>query len=210
MDFELDLRSMELLFSRMCHDLVGPVGAVVNGVELLEEFGGEMAQEALTLLGSSARVASRRLRVYRVAYGMAAGAAITSINDLATLVNDFLEGGKINFEITADSHPSLSRLGMKLLLNMVLCTAETLPRGGKVTLHLDSKSNVTLTSEGENARMPEGFAAALDHEINTGDLDPRTIQPYITAKISHAINANVKCAAAEGKITYTATLPAAG
>ncbi len=184
----MEFRVIELLFSRMCHDLVGPVGAAVNGVELLEEFGGEMQDEAITLLGSSARVASRRLRVYRVAYGMAAGAAISSLGDLRALIQEFLDGGKINLEWPDAKMPSVhvGRHSIKVILNMAICAAETLPRGGTLHLACDqvgSDLQVTLAAKGTGARLAEGVADALQLTTPSANLDPRTVQSYFTALI---------------------------
>src|SRR3546814_14984721 len=85
MDIKIDLRVAELLASRLCHDLVGPIGAVGNGLELLgdEEFG--MADDAMKLTTSSARQASPILQFFRLAYGMAGarvGPAYSPIRDL--------------------------------------------------------------------------------------------------------------------------------
>ncbi|MBM3540521.1 MAG: hypothetical protein FJX51_00610 [Alphaproteobacteria bacterium] len=83
MTLALDLRAVELLCSRLCHDLVSPVGAISNGVELLTEMGPD--EEALALVGQSAQAAATRLKFYRVAYG-AAGADLPpgELHDLMT------------------------------------------------------------------------------------------------------------------------------
>lgn len=202
----MEFRVVELLFSRMCHDLVGPVGAAVNGVELLEEFGGEMHDEAITLLGSSARVASRRLRVYRVAYGMAAGAAITSLGDLRALIQEFLDGGKINLEWPDAKMPvvHVNRHAIKVLLNMAICAAETLPRGGTLHLGCDNISGdlqVTLTAKGTGARLAEGVADALQLKTTAENLDPRTVQSYFTALIGKNFGQGIKVEEAMDAVT---------
>lgn len=81
MTLALDLRAVELLCSRLCHDLVSPVGAISNGVELLTEMGPDA--EALTLVGQSAQAAANRLKFYRVAYG-AAGADLPPVELLTS------------------------------------------------------------------------------------------------------------------------------
>ena len=83
----LDLQVFELLCSRLCHDLVSPVGAINNGVELLAELGPD--EEALKLVGQSAQAAARRLKFYRVAYG-AAGAAELPMDELRDLMTGLL------------------------------------------------------------------------------------------------------------------------
>jgi len=197
MNEQLPVPVVELLFSRMCHDLVGPVGAAVNGVELLEEFGAEMADEALNLLGSSARVASKRLRVYRVAYGMASGAAITSLSDLKLLVDDYIEGGKIEL-VWPDTEEAnsihLKRLGIKLILNMIICATEALPRGGKLQLTVDNQAGevkVNVGCTGEGARLAEGVAEAFDTGTDPDVLDPRTVQAFFTAYIAGLVGSGL-------------------
>jgi histidine phosphotransferase ChpT len=193
----LDFRVVELLFSRMCHDLVGPVGAAVNGVELLEEFGGEMADEAITLLGSSARVASRRLRVYRVAYGMAAGAAISSLGDLRSLITEFLDGGKITLEWPDNKMPAVhvGRNAIKCILNMSICAAETLPRGGALHVGVEQTGAdmvVTMQAKGQGARLAEGVAEAMGLNVSSERLDPRTVHSYFTAIIGKNFGGGLK------------------
>lgn len=213
MTMHLDFRVVELLFSRMCHDLVGPVGAAVNGVELLEEFGGEMADEAVTLLGSSARVASRRLRVYRVAYGMAAGAAISSLGDLRSLISEFLDGGKITLEWPDNKMPSvhIGRCAIKMILNMSICAAETLPRGG--TLHAavemdGDQLNVVMSARGPGARLAEGVADAMNPSISPERLDPRTVQSYFTAQIAKSFGSGMKFDESTDQVSFTSRVSA--
>ncbi len=207
MSIQLDFRVIELLFSRMCHDLVGPVGAAVNGVELLEEFGGEMADEAITLLGSSARVASRRLRVYRVAYGMAAGAAISSLGDLRALIAEFLDGGKIVLEWPDNKMPSVhvGRNAIKIILNLAICAAETLPRGGVLHMSVEQVGAdmlITIQSKGQGARLAEGVSDAMG-KVSPDRLDPRTVQAFFTSQICSSFGSGLKFDESADSVTFS-------
>lgn len=208
MSLQLDFRVVELLFSRMCHDLVGPVGAAVNGVELLEEFGGEMAEEAVTLLGSSARVASRRLRVYRVSYGMAAGAAISSLLDLRGLIIEFLDGGKITLDWPENKVPSLhmGRSGIKIILNLIICAAETLPRGGSIQIAVEpadgNNVTITVTSLGQGAKLADGIKDSLAPGVSPERLDPRTVQAYFTAELAKAYGEGLGVSEAADQVSF--------
>src|SRR5262245_14012335 len=93
-----ELRFAELLCSRLCHDLVSPIGAINNGVELLEEFGGGGSDEAMGLIASSGRQAARRLQFYRVAFGLAGSQVVQSVGDVRSLLTGMLEGGKVTLE----------------------------------------------------------------------------------------------------------------
>lgn len=207
MALSMEFRVIELLFSRMCHDLVGPVGAAVNGVELLEEFGGEMQDEAVTLLGSSARVASRRLRVYRVAYGMAAGAAISSLGDLRALIAEFLDGGKITLEWPDAKMPPVhvGRHAIKIILNLAICAAECLPRGGVLHLGCEQANGdlqVSLVAKGTGARLAEGVAEALAMTAPIDKLDPRTVQSYFTALVGKNFGGGLKFEEATDQVSF--------
>ncbi|MGD9649978.1 MAG: histidine phosphotransferase family protein, partial [Dongiaceae bacterium] len=189
MDIKFDLRVVELLFSRVCHDLVGPVGAALNGVELLEEYGGEMAEEALGLLGNSARVASRRLKVYRVAYGMAAGAAVSSLADVRGLVQEFIEGSKVTLDWPDSAIPQIAvdRNGIKLILNTMILAAECLPRGGVIGFRIEpdgSNSKCTITAKGQGARLVDGVAEAMQPDAQIDRLDPRTVHSYYLGRFA--------------------------
>ncbi len=90
MDFLIDMRVAELLASRLCHDLVGPIGAVNNGMELLEDEDLGMSDDAIQLSASSARQAANILQFYRLAYGMAGGRIGGGLGDLRELATGFL------------------------------------------------------------------------------------------------------------------------
>ena len=91
----MDQRVLELLMSRVCHDLISPVGAVVNGVELIEDGGTDMADDAMALVAKSARHASRRLQFFRMAYGAAGAGGDRSLADARQLTMDFLAETKV-------------------------------------------------------------------------------------------------------------------
>jgi len=135
----MDTRLIELLMSRVCHDLISPVGAVVNGVELIEESGTAVADGAMVLIAKSARLASRRLQFFRMAYGAAGAGSDRSLGDARQLAGDFLADGKVALEWSDEGAGRTARAGaggIKLLLNMVAVGAESLPRGGKLTVAL--------------------------------------------------------------------------
>jgi histidine phosphotransferase ChpT len=77
----LDAKLMELMASRLCHDLASPVGAVMSGLELMQEFEDETADDALRLMGDSARIAARRLAFYRLAFGFAGNARNLTVGE---------------------------------------------------------------------------------------------------------------------------------
>src|SRR5215470_5735951 len=90
----IDLRVAELLGSRLCHDLISPIGAVTNGIELIEEEGGRIAADALDLAGRSARQASRLLQFYRIAFGVGGGFSGSRLVDIRDLADGFLSSSR--------------------------------------------------------------------------------------------------------------------
>src|SRR5436305_1760218 len=134
-----DLEFAGLLVSRVCHDLVSPVGAVMNGLEVLEdERDPAMRADALKLIASSAAQAAARLQFMRLAFGAAgsAGAAL-DLNEVGRVVAGLLQGGKV--QLVWDS-PGVNwpKDWAKLLMNAVLLTVDSLPRGGEVIVTTSS------------------------------------------------------------------------
>ncbi len=101
MAFQIDMRVAELLASRLCHDLVGPIGAVNNGMELLEDEDLGMSEDAIQLSASSARQAANLLQFYRLAYGMAGGRIGGDFGALQELAAGFLASTKTTLDWTA-------------------------------------------------------------------------------------------------------------
>src|SRR5580658_5983515 len=93
---QIDLRVLELLASKLCHDLVSPVSAINNGVELIEDIGGSVVDEAMKLIGDSAGHAARRLRLFRIAYGRAGSEENLGVKDVRQIAEQYLAGGKVN------------------------------------------------------------------------------------------------------------------
>ena len=129
----LDLAA--LLCSRVCHDLISPVGAIVNGLEVLEEEKDEATKEfALDLIKKSARTASAKLQFCRIAFGAAgsAGAQI-DLGDAENIARGFLEDDKT--KLAWNLPRALSpKNRVKLLLNMLVIAGQAIPRGGRISV----------------------------------------------------------------------------
>lgn len=131
MNDDLDLGA--LLCSRLCHDLISPVGAVGNGLELLDPDGGADA-EVRALLGDSARAASAALAFYRIAFGaVGAPGAEVSTQELGDLARGYFAAGRHTLAWPAHGDP-LPRPAAKVLLLMLLAAATATPIGGALTV----------------------------------------------------------------------------
>jgi histidine phosphotransferase ChpT len=191
----LDLAA--LLCSRVCHDLISPTGAIVNGLEVLDEK--ESDQEtrdfALDLIRKSARTASARLQFCRLAFGAAgsAGAQI-DLDDAQAMARAFIDDGKIRL-VWNLPRMLLPKNRVKLLLNMLLVGGQIIPRGGTITASSVGEGQsmgFRLTASGPNARIPHSLPALLEGASETGALDAHAIQPFYTGLLARACGLKVE------------------
>jgi histidine phosphotransferase ChpT len=204
----IDLRVLELLSARLCHELVSPVGAINNGIELLGEEDPEFVRDAVELIGQSGRRAGKRLQFYRFAYGTAAGASATAGGlDPAELVDGLFEGGKVTCDWTEEAR-TLPPDWQKLSCNVVLLASEALPRGGTVTVRplRAGQLGVEVVAVGETLNVTPELRAALLPNAPVDDLTSRTVQAYFTARLAEQIGARLSVASpAAGQVSFTTT-----
>ena len=151
-----DLDLAALLSTRICHDLVGPVGALGNGVELLaEEDGADLREQALDLLGMSAEQASRRLRFFRLACGtMKWGDEPMDEGEARAAAAGMLEAGRTTLDWPAGGVAGLTQGRARALLNLVLVAAECLPSGGEVRVGPGAGGGTELAATGWTRPSP--------------------------------------------------------
>ena len=203
----VDFRVIELLCSRICHDLISPVGAINNGVELIEELGDRVVDEAIGLIGASARKTSGHLQFFRMAYGFAGSQSIQSFREARELLEGFLDGGKIRLDWPdAALSETMPAPGWgKLLLNQVSLAAEGLPRGGTLAIMASSTPHrLEVSARGDDARLSDELKAALDPEIAIDALSARTVHAYFTAVAARRLEASIEVVASQGEFTITA------
>ncbi len=179
-----DLDLAALLCSRVCHDVISPVGAVANGLEVLEDEDDEAMREvAFDLVRRSARQASAKLQFCRLAFG-ASGSQGSNIDlgeagDIARLfVGE--EKVKLDWQAPRENRPKLE---VKLLMNMMLVAISTIPRGGVVEIAADGQT-LTARSRGENARISEKLTQVLDGSLPLEEMDARLVQPYYMKRLA--------------------------
>jgi histidine phosphotransferase ChpT len=197
-----------LMVSRVCHDLVGPLGAVVNGLEVLEdERDAAMRDDAIKLVTMSADQALARIQFMRIAFGAAGSAgAELDLGEIGRLVSGLLQGGKTSLEWKV-GQVYWPKDWAKLLMNATLVGADCLPRGGVVTVEIGADPTVpsfTVRAVGAHARMLEDTERNLKGEGLNGAVDARGIQPFLTHRLSRAVNAGLRFTVAEGVIELAA------
>jgi histidine phosphotransferase ChpT len=185
----VDIRVLELLTARLCHELVSSVGAINNGVEILGEDDPDFVRDAVELIGQSARRAGKRLQFYRFAYGTASGSA-TAGPPPSELVAGILEGGKVACDWEAGVN-SLPFDWQKLACNVVVLAAEMLPRGGSVAVRRAGadKPGLEVVAAGETLNLTPELRSALGAEAVVDDLTSRTIHAYFTARLAQGMGA---------------------
>src|ERR1700720_299214 len=171
-----------LLCSRVCHDLISPVGAIVNGLEVLDDNPKPEDREfALDLIRKSAKTASARLQFCRLAFGAAgsAGAQI-DLGDAQTMARGHIEDGKITITWNLP-RVLLPKNRVKLLLNMMVIAQQTIPRGGVLTIDPvgdGDRMGFRVAANGLNARTPQNIAELLSSSAAAADA--HSVQPYYT------------------------------
>jgi histidine phosphotransferase ChpT len=176
----LDLAA--LLCSRVCHDLISPVGAIVNGLEVLEEEKDEETKTfAMELIKKSAANASAKLQFCRIAFG-AAGSAGAQIDtgDADKVARGFFEDDKTKLAWNLP-RALLPKNRVKLLLNLLLIAGQAIPRGGSLTVDpLGAAENMgfQVTAAGVSARVPPQVPALLSGDAGGEMLDAHRIQPF--------------------------------
>jgi histidine phosphotransferase ChpT len=197
-----------LLCSRVCHDVISPVGAIVNGLEVLEDEKDESMREfAHDLIKKSAKQASSRLQFARIAFGAAgsAGAAI-DLGDAATIAKGFIEDDRIKLDIDAP-RVLLPKNQVKLLLNLLMTATSTIPRGGVVSAKIEingEQGEFFIRTKGPSARIPSHVEGLLRGESETGSIDAHAIQPYYAGLIAKAAGMTVALSLEGDEVTIQA------
>jgi histidine phosphotransferase ChpT len=206
----LDLAA--LLCSRVCHDLISPVGAIVNGLEVLEDDNDESTKNfALDLIKKSARTASARLQFCRLAFG-AAGSAGAQIDtgDAENVARGFLEDDKTKIAWNLP-RVLLPKNRVKLLLNLLVLAGQTIPRGGNLSLEASGEGDEAgfrVKASGLNARIPQAVPALLRGEPDGHSVDAHAIQPFYAGMLARACGLELAMAA-EGDGVVLSASPAA-
>jgi histidine phosphotransferase ChpT len=199
----LDLAA--LLCSRICHDLISPVGAIVNGLEVMEEDKDEETKTfALDLIKKSARQASAKLQFCRLAFGAAgsAGAQI-DLGDAEKVARGLLGDDKTTIEWNLPRE-LLPKNRVKLVLNMLMVATGTIPRGGKLKVDpVEGAAGFRVTATGLNARLAEATPLLLVGNP-TQSVDAHAIQPVYTGILARDCGLTVSAVVEGDAVIVTA------
>ncbi|WP_274426498.1 histidine phosphotransferase ChpT [Chelativorans sp. YIM 93263] len=194
-----------LLCSRVCHDIISPVGAINNGLELLEEGGAD--EDAMRLIQTSAINASARLQFARIAFG-AAGSAGMQIDtgDAETVATAFIRNEKPDLEWIG-GRALLPKNKVKLLLNLILVANGAIPRGGKLSIYLENLETApkfTIRAKGPMVRVPPKFLELHSGKEPEEPIDAHSVQHYYTILLSRETEMPISIHATAEEIVLTA------
>jgi histidine phosphotransferase ChpT len=191
---DIDLRALELACSKLCHDVISPIGAVNNGLELLEEEDdAALKAEAAALAQRSAKRGSILLQVYRSAFGNAGNQASFGPREAVALGQELLSGGKV--QLLAPNVPDSSQFPAgygKLVINIIVLGADALPRGGTVELTVTpplqgAAGRVAVQCGGQQIAWSAEFARAITRALTPEELSAHNILPYMSAAFAERI-----------------------
>jgi histidine phosphotransferase ChpT len=211
MDVMLHPRVLELIASRICHDLVSPVGAVNNGVELMQELGEDAGDEAVKLISDSAQQASIRLKAFRLSYGAAGTDKNIGFKEIREAFTDLLKAGRVQVEFEPDLGVKFSmppRGFFKCMLNLLVLAEECNHGEGKITVSaLEGNKGIKVLVTGKNPGFREGAEPALKGETTPDNLDPRSVHAYICGRFAAYFGFNIGWAAQPdfGRVEFSLT-----
>ena len=178
-----------LLCSRLCHDLLSPVGALNNGLELLaDETDPEMRARCLELLNESARASANKLKFFRLAFGAAGGFgdAVDAREAKAAIDGLFGSDGRVEINWLVEE-ATLSKTAIKVLLNIVLIAGDALVRGGRLDIGVEvagRRTEIVVRAEGPRLVLDPELRTALTGETGENALTPRAAAAWLVHQLA--------------------------
>lgn len=210
----LDLAS--LLCSRLCHDMLSPVGALSNGLELLaDEKDPDMRQRCFELLEQSARISADKLKFFRLAFGAAGGfGELVAVNEARVLVDALVANNpriSVEWALVSDAMP---KPAIKTLLNFALIGIDALPRGGVLALAAEQRahadggaSEIVVRAEGPRIAFDRDIGHALEGNLPHSELSSRTAPAAMLASLAESVGGQLQFMLGDDALVLGAMLP---
>jgi histidine phosphotransferase ChpT len=200
-DLRLHPRIVDLICSRICHDVINPISAINNGIELVSEMGEGVDGEAFSLIADSAAIVAARLNVMRYCFG----AAGPSFDEVRTAALAYFEGGKVAInwprqgllDPSREMKPALP----KMVLNTVLLLAEAVGIAGTVTLEQGLGTQIIVTAEATRSTIRMDVLAGMGAAPES--LEAKTIQAYYTGIIAERFDYSLQKQVGDKTVTIT-------
>jgi histidine phosphotransferase ChpT len=199
-----DIDLAALLCSRVCHDVISPVGAITNGLELLDVEEDEgMREMAMSLVRKSAKQASAKLQFCRIAFGAAGSSgSVIDMGEAGDIAKAFVGDEKIRLEWHAPRE-NRPKQEVKLLLNMMLIGMASIPRGGVVLVRAEGQG-FSVQASGEGARINDKLEQVILGTARADELDARLIQPYYARRLADAAGLSLAISIAGADVIVSA------
>ena len=200
------------LCSRLCHDMLSPVGALSNGIELLrDERDPEMRHRCMELLEQSARISADKLKFFRLAYGAAGGFGDTvPTQEPRDLVQGLVgDNGRIVLQ-WAVAEPELAKPAVKVLLNLAAIGIDALPRGGQLDIgaeRRDGATEIAVRAAGQKIAFDRSIGQALEGSLPLNELSGRTAPAHMIRLIAEEAGGGVQYALGDDSLVMGAVLP---
>ena len=209
-DTAVDLAS--LLCSRLCHDLLSPVGAMTNGLELLaEEKDPEMRKRCMELLEQSARTSADKLKFFRLAFGAAGGfGQSVAVAEPKALIDALVAGNEritVQWALGVDALP---KTAVKVLLNLAHIGIDALIRGGTLDIGAESRggaSEIVVRATGPRIAFDGDIGRALDGSLPIADLSSRTAPAWMLQQLAQQQGGGLQFALSDDALVMGAVLP---
>jgi len=187
-----------LVSSRICHDLISPIGAISNGVELLHEMPGTASPE-LALIAESVETAAQKLRCFRIAFGAAPAGSVVARSDIDTALAALFTG-RASVELVSDGAADMSRILAKALLLTLLCQERCLPLGGESRVLLEPAGFLIETTAGKIRDVGPPWSL-IDRPGTRVELAPAEVQFALLADLLSQSGGKLTRDISEGRIT---------
>ena len=191
-----------LLCSRLCHDLLSPVGALNNGLELLaDETDPAMRERCMELLAESARASAAKLKFFRLAFGAAGGLSeMIDTREAHGALTGLVDPRRVEIAWMV-AEPALPKPAVKVLLNLAMLASDALVRGGRLDVGAESGGNgveIVLRAEGPRFVLDDELRSTLVNGRPDGQVSPRAAPAYLAHSLVSAAGGRIQLSDGNG------------
>ncbi len=199
-----------LVAAKLCHDFISPSGAIMSGLDLLNDpTAQDMREDALALIADSARKMVALVQFCRVAFGAATSSERFTADELTALVDGVVAGGRATLDWRLDG-AEFGKPAARALVNLAYLTAAALPSGGAAVVSTRREDGAVViegVAEGARARLkPEAVEGLAGRRLSEG-LAGQWVQPFWLWLTARDAGGTLRVEAREGRVEITARMP---
>lgn len=200
-----------LISSRICHDLISPIGALNTAIEVLDDTESkEMHEDALKLIKLAASEASAKLSYLRIALGTnSTSKGVMNLDKLKLITENMFNTEKFSFNWDM-SEIKLEKSIARILLNILMLAIQSIPRGGKVTIKIEEKYDklkLVTSANGIKSRLDKQTEDAFKGILPSEEIDGRVIQSFFTGILIDNLNGRIEAFKTDGNVIFNVTIP---